>query len=85
MDFSGGREIPCLLDSSAKKILRERLASLLVGHFNTKQLMKSLKEFYSNSNRALKVWKDLWGNIPMQAIGCSPHKSTGPKCGDGVT
>ena len=59
MDFSGGREIPCLLDSSAKKILRERLASLLIGHFNTKQLMKSLKEFYSNSNRALKVLKDL--------------------------
>ena len=59
MDFSGGREIPCLLDSSAKKILRERLASLLVGHFNTKQLMKSMKEFYGNSSLALKVLKDL--------------------------
>ena len=49
----------CLLDSSAKKILRERIASMLEELFNTKQLMKSMKEFYGNSSLALKVLKDL--------------------------
>ena len=48
-----------LLDNSAKKVLRERLISLLDEHFKTKQLMNNLKEFYGNSGRAFKALKNL--------------------------